>query len=135
MSTLESTGTARVSRAAFWTGWIISALPVLALVMSASMKLAKVQAAVAGFQKYGYPEHVIVVLGVIELFCAVVYLIPPTAILGAILATGYFGGAIATHVRVGEPAFVTPLVLGVLLWLGLFLREPRLRALVPLRTR
>lgn len=133
MSTLEPTETARVSRAAFWTGWVLSILPVLALVMSASMKLAKVPAVVAGFQKYGYPEHVIVILGVIELACAIIYLIPPTAILGAILATGYFGGAIATHVRVGEPAFVTPLLLGVLLWLGLFLREPRLRNLAPLR--
>ena len=133
MSTLEPTETGRVSRAAFWVGWIISILPVLALVMSASMKLAKVPAAVAGFQKYGYPEHVIVVLGVIELACAIIYLIPSTAILARILATGYFGGAIATHVRVGETAFITPLALGVLLWLGLFLREPRLRNLVPLR--
>lgn len=125
---------ARVSRVAFWIGWIISILPAFALAMSASMKLAKVPAVVEGFKKFGYPSHIILTLGIVELSCAILFLIPRTAVLGAILVTGYFGGAIATHVRVGEVQFVTPLILGVLAWLGLFLRDHRVRVLIPLRT-
>jgi hypothetical protein len=73
-------------------------------------------------------------LGITEVACTIIYLIPRTAVLGAILLTGYFGGATATHVRVGDPSFVGPVVLGVLVWLGLFLRDDRLRALIPLRS-
>jgi uncharacterized membrane protein YphA (DoxX/SURF4 family) len=123
-----------VSRAALWSGWILSILPAFALVMSASMKLAKVPAVVEGFKKFDYPAHIVVPLGIVELSCAILFLIPRTAVLGAILVTGYFGGAIATHVRVSEPQFVTPLILGILTWLGLFLRDRRVRALIPLRT-
>lgn len=133
MTSLQQTEGRRVSGVAFWAGWVLSILPALALMISASMKIARTQAAVAGFARFGYPEHLLLVLGIIEISCAIVYLIPPTAVLGAILMTGYFGGAIATHIRIGDPGFVTPLVLGVLLWLGLFLREPRLRWLVPFR--
>lgn len=125
---------ARVSRPALWIGWIISILPVFALVMSASMKLAKVPVAMKGFEKYGYPSRIIVPLGIIELSCAILFLIPRTAVLGAILVTGYFGGAIATHVRVSEPQFITPLICGILAWLGLYLRDRRVRALIPLRS-
>jgi uncharacterized membrane protein YhaH (DUF805 family) len=127
------TPVARRSRAAFWAGWIISVLPVLALFMSSAMKLAKVPAAVEGFKKFGYPEHLLLVLGIVELSCALIYLFPRTAVLGAILMTGYLGGAVATHVRIGDPGFVTPIICGVLVWLGLFLRDRRMRALVPLR--
>jgi hypothetical protein len=117
-----------------WAGRVISAIPVLALVLSASMKLSQKPEVVAMFtSKLGYPAGVLVGLGLLELACAAIYVVPRTSVLGAILLTGYLGGAIATHVRVGE-AFVLPLVLGILVWLGLYLRETRLRALAPLRT-
>jgi hypothetical protein len=115
-----------------WAGRVVSVLPVLGLVMSAAMKLAKVEAAVEGFTKLGYPAHVLLPLGIVELTCTILYLIPRTAVLGAILLTGYLGGAIATHVRV-EEGFVPPVIMGVLVWLGLFLRDRRIRDLIPLR--
>jgi hypothetical protein len=90
--------------------------------------------AVEGFAKLGYPERAALWIGIVEIACTVLYLIPRTAVLGAILLTGYLGGATNTHVRVGEP-FYMPVLLGVLVWLGLFLREPRLRPLVPLRNK
>lgn len=85
--------------------------------------------------RLGYPESVIVPLGFVLLVCTVLYLIPLTSVLGAILLTGYLGGAVATHVRAGEGLFslVFPIIFGVLIWLGLYLRDDRLRALVPLR--
>jgi hypothetical protein len=82
--------------------------------------------------KFGYPAGTLIVLGVVELACALLYVMPRTSVLGAILMTGYLGGAVATHVRVGD-AFAAPLVLGVIAWGGLFLRDERIRALLPLR--
>ena len=122
-----------VSKVALVFGWVVSALPAFALLMSASMKLARVPAAVKGFEKFGYPDHLLMVLGIVEISCAVLYLIPRTAVLGAILVTGYLGGATATHVRMGDPAFITPVLCGVFAWLGLYLRDRRVRALIPLR--
>ncbi|MGA3067564.1 MAG: DoxX family protein [Tepidisphaeraceae bacterium] len=116
-----------------WAGRIISALPVLLLFFSASMKLAKPPGVVSGFEHFGYPQTLIPVLGILEAGCAIVYLIPRTSVLGAILLTGFLGGATATHVRLLDPAFVMPVAVGVLVWLGLLLREPRLRPLIPLR--
>ena len=121
------------SKALLWTGYIVSALPVLMLLMSAVMKLAKPAFIVEGFTKFGYPENVILPLGIVELVCTVLYLIPRTSVLGAILLTGYLGGATATHVRAGEQ-FIGPVIFGVLVWLGLYLRDARLRALIPLRS-
>jgi hypothetical protein len=116
-----------------WTSRILSALPVLLLAFSASMKLSHSPQIVEGFVgKYGYPEGSLLVIGLLELACTAVYVIPRTSVLGAILLTGYLGGAIATHVRAGEP-FVVPLLAGILVWVGLYLREDRLRGLVPLR--
>lgn len=115
-----------------WAGWILSFLPVALLLFSAAMKLMRVPAAVDGFAKFGYPPGALMWIGVTELVCTVLYIIPRTSILGANLLTGYLGGAVNTHVRVGEP-FISPVVVGILLWLGLYLREDRLRALVPLR--
>jgi hypothetical protein len=117
------------------TGWVISALPLLMLLVSAAMKLAKPAAIVEGMAKHGYSEDLIIGLGVIELVCTVLYLIPQTSVLGAILLTGYLGGATATHVRVHEfdQAFMGAIPFGILLWLGLYFREPRLRVLLPLR--
>ena len=122
----------RVSRPAFWIGWVLSVLPVLMLLFSAYMKFALPKEAVEGFEHLQYPTTLAFNLGILELACAAIYLFPHTAVLGAILLTGYFGGATATHVRVHDPFWIPPL-LGVLVWLGLYLREPRLRSLIPLR--
>jgi hypothetical protein len=124
----------RVSKAALWVGWILSVLPALALLLSASAKLAKPAGITDGFGKLGWPVEYATGLGILEISCVVVYLIPQTAVLGAILMTGYLGGAIATHVRIGEFGIIPQIVLGVLVWLGLYLRDPRLRALAPLRS-
>ena len=122
-----------VSKKVLVASYVLSVLPVLMLLMSGVMKLLKPAPVVEGFGKFGCPEHLIVVLGVLEIACTVIYLIPRTSFLGAILVTGYLGGATATHVRVGDPAFCAPAMLGVLVWGGLYLRDPRLRALIPLR--
>lgn len=110
----------------------MSALPVLLLLFSASMKLLKPPAVVQGFAQFGFPESLILKLGILELICTVLYVIPRTSILGAILLTGYLGGATVTHLRVGQ-AFLMPVLAGVLVWGGLFLRDPRVRNLIPLR--
>src|SRR5438552_4181375 len=115
-----------------WTGYIMSALPVLMLLMSAVMKFAKPVPVVEGFTHLGIPERLASGLGILELVCPVIYVIPRTSILGAILLTGYLGGATCSTLRVGD-AFFGPVILGILVWGGLFLREPRLRALIPLR--
>ena len=115
-----------------WTGRVLSALPVLMLVLSSSMKLSHAPAIVEGFAKFGYPEATLLPIGIVELLCAVLYAIPRTSVLGAILVTGYLGGAVSTHVRAGEP-FVMPLLLGVFAWGGLYLRDSLLRTRLPLR--
>lgn len=124
--------TATSSKTMVWVGRILSTLPVLMLVMSAVMKLTKHPEVLKGFDKMGWPEYVLVPLGIVELVSTVLYVIPQTAVLGAILLTGYLGGAIATHVRIGEP-FIMQAIFGVVIWLGLFLRDARVRALIPLR--
>jgi hypothetical protein len=113
-------------------GYILTALPAPLLVMSAVMKFLKPEDVVKGFAHLGLPEKLAVGLGVLELACLVLYLIPRTAVLGAILLTGYLGGATFAHLRVGDPFFM-PVVLGMIVWGGLFLREARLRALIPLQ--
>jgi uncharacterized membrane protein YphA (DoxX/SURF4 family) len=126
--------TAPDSKLQLWGGRILTALPALGLLMSAGMKFAQPPDFVKQFTEHlGYSVGVMRPLGVVELLATVLFLIPRTAVLGAVLLTGYLGGAIATHVRVGDP-FVAPLLLGVLIWGGLFLRDTRLRALLPLRT-
>ena len=124
---------APVSKKRLWAGRIISGLAVLMLLFSGVMKLMRPVAVVEEFGRLGYPESLIVGIGILEIFCAVVYLIPRSSILGAILVTGYLGGATATHARIGDPFFM-PIVLGVAIWAGLFLRDDRLRALIPLRS-
>jgi hypothetical protein len=116
-----------------WAGRILSALAALPLAFSGAMKLSGSPAVSDVFVgKFGYPASTIVTIGILELCCLVAFVIPRTAVLGATLLTGYLGGAIATHVRVGDP-FVVPLVLGMLVWAGIYLRDARLRALIPLR--
>jgi hypothetical protein len=116
-----------------WTGRVLSALPVLLLFMSAAMKFVQPEFVTKDFAKFEYPEGVLVPLGIVELACTILYINPRTAVLGAILLTGYLGGATATHLRVGDPFFM-PIVVGVVLWMGLFLRDARLRALIPWRS-
>lgn len=114
-----------------WAGRAVSALPVLLLLFSAVMKLVKPAPVLEGFARYGYAEHLILIIGLLEIGCTILYLIPRTAVLGAILLTAYLGGATATNVRVGDPSFFITVALGILAWLGLYLRDERLRALVP----
>ena len=124
------------SRGKVLGGRIMTAVPALFLVMDAVGKLLKPKPVVEGTIQLGYPEGVLLGLGIVLLVCTILYIVPCTAILGAILLTGYLGGAIATHVRVGNPLFshvMFPVYIAVLLWGGLFLREPRLRELIPFR--
>jgi hypothetical protein len=114
-------------------GWIMAIVPVGMLLMSAAMKFSQNKQVLDGFEHLGWPAKLAVALGILELACTFIYLVPKTAVLGAILLTGYLGGAIATHVRIGE-GFVPPIVLGILLWGSLYLRDPRIRALIPLRS-
>jgi hypothetical protein len=119
-----------------WAGYIVSGLPALFLLFDALGKFVKPAAVVEGTLALGYPEGVILPLGIVLLISTLLYLVPQTSVLGAILLTGYLGGAVATHVRVGNPLLthtLFPVYLGVLAWLGLYLRDVRIRALVPLR--
>jgi|SRR5262245_21392609 len=121
------------SPALVWTGRVISALPALALLASGAMKFLPITKEIEkSLTGIGWKPEQVVPLGITELTCTILYLIPQTSVLGAILITGYMGGAIATHVRVGEPFYVQAAI-GVLAWLGLFLRDARLRFLLPLR--
>ena len=115
-----------------WGGWFLSGLIGLTLASSARVKFAQPEWFMKewGEKKFDYPADLAVTIGVLEIACAVVYLYPGTAVLGAILLTGYLGGAVATHVRINDN-FAPPLIVGVLAWLGLYLRDPRIRALVP----
>ena len=121
-----------VSKKALWASYIMSALPVLMLLMSAAMKLIKPPFVVEGFKHLGLPENLATGLGILELACTIIYVIPRTSVVGAILLTGYLGGAILTHLRVGEPFFIQ-FGFGVVIWGGLYLRDPRLRKLISLR--
>ena len=129
---LSETQTNPVSKKILWAGYIISAIPVLMLLVSGVMKLVKSAPVVEGFIRFGYPESLALGIGLVELACAAIYVIPRTSVLGAILLTGYLG-ATATHVRIGDP-FFAPIVLGVMVWGGLFFRDARLRDLLPLRS-
>lgn len=125
-----------VSKKALWGGRVLSGLPALFLLVDAVAKLFKPAPVVEGTLKLGYAESSIVPMGVVLLVCTLLYLIPRTSTLGTILLTGYLGGAVATHVRVSDPLFthvLFPVYFGVMLWGGLYLRDPRLRALIPLR--
>ena len=116
-----------------WVGRVISVLLSLLFAMSAFMKLKGGAEVMQGMAHLGFPESLIIPLAILEISCVVIYLIPATSVLGAILLTGYIGGAICTHWRVGDPFFIQ-IALGIFVWLGLYLRENRLKALIPLRT-
>ena len=115
-----------------WVGRVISGLAALLFLFSAAMKLKGGPELAEGMAHLGLPESMVMPLAILEISCVAIYLIPATSVLGAILLAGYVGGAICTHWRAGDP-FVVQIVLGLFVWLGLYLREPRLKDLIPLR--
>ena len=121
------------SKATLWISGVMSALPVLLVLLGSVMKLMRVPSVMEGFARAGLPERLMIPVGVIEMTCVLVYLIPQTAVLGAILMTGLLGGATIASLRIADPTWPMPVILGMLAWGGLFLRDPRLRDLIPLR--
>ena len=123
------------SKGKLWAGRIMSALPVLLILVGSVMKLLRLPGVTEGFARAGVPERLILPVGLIELICVVVYLIPRTAVVGAILMTGLLGGATITTLRVGDPTYPMPVILGMLAWGGLYMRDARVRDLIPLQRR
>ena len=120
------------SKRKLWTGRLITLLTVAFLLFDAMVKVLNLPVAVQGTVRLGYPAELVMYIGIVELICLGAYLYPRTAVFGAVLLTGYLGGATATQVRLEDPWFVFPVVIGVLVWAGLFLRTGRLRSLFPL---
>jgi len=117
-----------------WAGRVLSLWPAFVIVLSATWKLSRNASYVAEFARIGWPESALTGLALLQLSCLALYLIPPTAVLGAVLLTGYLGGAIAAYVRIGEPyPVLVPLSTSLIAWAGIFLRDERLRALLPIR--
>ena len=120
------------SRKVVWIGRVISILGSLVFVFSAAMKFKGGPELAQGMAHLQLADRMVLPLAVLELTCVAIYLIPPTAVLGAILLTGFLGGAILTHWRVGDPFYVQ-ILLGILIWLGIYLREDRLKPIIPVR--
>ncbi|HET8935736.1 MAG TPA: DoxX family protein [Polyangiales bacterium] len=137
-SNLNVATSVRASRAAIWTGRVLSGLGVSFMLFDGSAKLFDlVPPEVKAANSFGWNDDAMFTVGVLALLCTALYLIPRTALLGAILLTGYFGGAIATHLRVGNPLFshtLFPIYIAALFWVGLYLRDARARALLAPRT-
>ncbi len=116
-----------------WVGRVLTALAALFLLLDGVMKVIQAAPSVEGAAQLGYPAGSVVGVGLLLLVCLAIYLLPQTAPLGAILLTGFLGGVVATHVRAGSPvfSFIFPLIIGALLWIGLYLRDARLRVLLP----
>jgi len=130
----SATQMAPVSKGMKWAGIVFTTLVSLMLLMGVVMGLSGNPQAVQGFMQYGYPAAALRWVALAELACLVLYAIPRTAVFGAILLTGYMGGAVATHVRAGElDKFLIPVVVSIVAWLGIWFREPRLQALTPIR--
>lgn len=121
-----------VSRGLKWTGYVLSTLSVLMLVFSASGKFLKPAGMEVNVEPLGWKMSQMTNLGIVEIACVLFYVIPQTSVFGAVLLTAYLGGATATHARIGEP-FIFPILLGIFVWVGLYLREPRLWPLAPFR--
>jgi MFS family permease len=117
-----------------WVGWALSILAALLFLFSAFLKLKGGPELDQGMAHLGLPASMVLPLAILELTCLAIYLIPATSVLGAILLAGYIGGTIVTHWRAGDP-FIVNIVLGLVIWLGIYLREPRLKELIPLRRR
>jgi len=115
-----------------WVGRVITGIVSLLFLFSAGMKFVGGAEVKEGMAHLGLPESMIIPLGILEAACTVIYLIPATSVLGAVLLAGYIGGAICTHWRVGDP-FLPQVAIGLVVWLGIYLREPRLKALIPIR--
>jgi len=133
----HSAARASSSKKSVWLGRILSGLVVLFLIPDGIIKFIKPAPVVEAFTHLGLPLSLATGLGILLLLCTAIYVFPRTSVLGAILLTGYLGGAVATHLRAGDPLFshvLFPTYLGVLLWLGLYLRDSRVRALIPLRS-
>lgn len=130
----ETLVAAQSSKTTLWIGRTLSTLAVLVFVFTLTFGFLKPDVAAQGFAHYNFLPGAMTRILIVEIVCIVLYVIPSTSVLGAILLAAYLGGATATHFRVGEP-FYLPVGVGILLWLGLYMREPRLRALVPLRRR
>ncbi len=124
---------AAVPNKMLWAGRVFSAIPAALVLLGAVMKLIKAQSVIEAMRQSGISEHLIVAIGLIELACTLVYLIPSTAVLGAILMTALLGGATFANVRVGNPSYIMTIILGVMVWAGLYLRDLRLRELIPVR--
>jgi hypothetical protein len=136
MSTLVQSAPAPTSSAMLWTGRIMSGLVILFLLFDGGIKLIPLDIVITTSQQYGIPVHLARTLGVMTLVGTLLYAWPRTAVLGAILLTGYLGGAIYVHLRIDHPLFTHTLFgvyLGVLMWGGLWLRDERLRSLFPIR--
>ena len=130
---LAASGATGTSTRRLWAGRVLTGLAVAFLLFDMGIKLAAAPEAVAGTVQLGWAPHHLPILGVIQLACLILYLVPRTALLGAVLWTGYFGGAIATHLRVDNPLFshtLFPIYVAALIWGGLYLRDPRVRALL-----
>jgi len=124
-----------ISQKTIWTGRVISGAMIAFMLFDAAMHMTRIDPVVQAFAKLGFPMNLAIPLAVVELTCTLLYLYPRTAVLGAILLTGYLGGAVSMHLRVGSSLFgetLFPVYIGILLWLGLYLREPLLHALAPL---
>ena len=129
MDTVLTVPALPVSKKLVWTGRVLTGLVVAFLLLDGAVKLVPIAPVVEAFARLGYPVDLARQLGALLCVCTVLHVVPRTQVLGALLLTAYLGGATATHVRVGDP-FWFPAVLGVILWAGLYLREPRLRALL-----
>lgn len=124
-----------ISKGAMWTGRVLSAMVTLFLLFDAGLKIARARVAVEGTTKLGYSESVILPIGITLLICTILYAIPRTSALGAVLVTGYLGGAVATNVRAGLPLamyVLFPVYVGILAWLGLYLRNLQIRRVLPM---
>lgn len=128
--------TSETSNVVLWTGRIMSGLVIAFMLLDGAMKLVPLDVVVTTSEQMGIPGSLARTLGIVGLICTMLYAVPRTSVLGAILLTGYLGGAIASHLRLGDPIFTHTLFglyLGLLAWGGLYLRDARLRALIPLR--
>ena len=131
----SSTQSATESKGMLWTGRVLSGLMALFLVLDGVGHLMKPAPVVEAFARLGYPLSASIGIGLLALICTAIYVTPKTSVLGAILLTGYLGGAVSTHVRAGSTPFETifPVILGLLVWAGIFVRDAQLRQLIPLR--
>ena len=132
-----SIDTTAPSKSRLWTGRILSILAILFLLFDGVMKLFHPLPVTKAMTQLGFPPHLSVPIGIILLICTALYALPTTSVLGSILLTGYLGGAVVSQMRIGASLFgstLFPIYFAVLLWAGIYLREPRLRTLIPVRT-